>query len=72
MVPEPSLVELLAVVGAVAVFHTTPLAEMVPLPAVMLLPPLAADEAVMDVIAVVETEAGATATPDAVGAEAVR
>ena len=54
------------------VFHTTPLAEMVPPPAAMVFPPLAADEAVMDVIAEVETEAGATATPDVVGAEVVR
>lgn len=68
----PSPVELLAVVGAVDVFHTTPLAEMVPPPAAMVFPPLAADEAVMEVIAVVETEAGATATPDVVGAEVVR
>ena len=66
------MVELLAVVGAVAVFQTTPFAEMVPPPAAMLLPPLLADEVVIAEMAVVVTEAGLTAVPDAVGAEAVR
>ena len=72
MVPVPSLVELFAVVGAVAVFHTTPFAEIVPPPAVILLPPLLAEEAVTEEMAVVVTEAGLTAVADALGAEAVR
>ena len=72
VVPVPSLVELFAVVGAVAVFHTTPFAEMVPPPAAILPPPLLADEAVTEEMAVVVTEAGLTAVPVAVGAEAVR
>ena len=51
--PEPSFVELFAVVGAVAVFHTTPFAEMVPPLAEMLDPPVAADKLVIAEIAVV-------------------
>jgi len=72
VVPVPSLVELFAVVGAVAVFQTTPFAEMVPPPAVILLPPLLAVEAVTEETAVVVTDAGLTAVPAVVGAEAVR
>ena len=51
--PEPSFVELFAVVGAVVVFHTTPFAEMVPPLAETPDPPLAADELVIAEIAVV-------------------
>ena len=68
----PLLVELLASVGAVAVFQTTPLAEILPPPALTLLPPLFAVEAVMEEMAVVVTEAAVTARPDVVGADAVR
>ena len=68
----PSLVELFAVVGAVEVFHTTPLADIVPPPALIALPPLLAELDVIDVMAVVLTDAVATAVPDAVGADEVR
>ncbi len=72
-VPVPSVVELFAVVGAVEVFQTTPLAEMVPPFAEMPEPPLAADAFVMLVIAVVVVIAGfVIAVADAVGAEAVK
>jgi hypothetical protein len=63
---------LFANVGAVAVFQTTPFAEMLPPPALTALPPLVADDDVMEDIAVVATDAVVTATPDAVGADAVR
>jgi hypothetical protein len=67
------LVELLAVVGAADVFHTTPFAEMVPPLAEIPEPPLAADAFVMLVIAVVVVIAGfVTATAEAVGADVVR
>ena len=72
LVPVPSLVELFAVVGAVEVFHTTPLADIVPPPALIELPPLLAELEVIDVIDVVLTDAVATAVPDAVGADEVR
>ena len=68
----PLLVELLAIVGAVVVFQTTPLAEILPPPALTLLPPLFAVVAVMEEMAVVVTEAAVTARPDVVGADAVR
>ena len=55
-----------------AVFHTTPFAEMGPPPAAILLPPLLAVEAVTEEMAVVVTEAGLTAVPAVVGAEAVK
>ena len=72
-VPVPFVVELFAVVGAVEVFQTTPLAEMVPPFAEMPEPPLAADAFVMLVIAVVVVIAGfVIAVADAVGAEVVR
>ena len=70
-VPVPSFVELLANVGAVAVFHTTPLAEIVPPPALMALPP---DEAVLFVIeltAVVVTLGVATAVALAAGGRGI-
>jgi hypothetical protein len=69
----PSVVELLAVVGAVDVFHTTPLAEIVPPFAVIPEPPLLADELVIALIAVVVVMAGfVIAVADAVGAEVVK
>ena len=70
--PVPSLVELLAVVGAADVFHTTPLAEIVPPPALMALPPEEAVVLVIALAAVVVTLAVATAVAEAVGAEVVR
>ena len=73
VVPVPSFVELFAVVGAVEVFQTTPFAEMVPPLAEIPEPPLAADELVMLVMAVVVVIAGlVTATAEAVGADVVR
>ena len=66
------MVELLAVVGAVAVFHTTPLAEMVPPPALIALPPEEAVVLVIALAAVVVTLAVVTAVALAVGAEDVR
>ena len=71
-VPVPSLVELLAIVGAVAVFHTTPFAEMVPPPAASALPPDEAVVLVTELATVVVTLAVVTAVPDAVGADVVR
>jgi hypothetical protein len=66
-------VELLAVVGAVAVFHTTPLAEMVPPLAEIPDPPLDAEELVIADNAVVVVIAGLViAVDDVVGALAVR
>ena len=72
-VPVPFVVELFAVVGAVKVFQTTPLAEMVPPFAEMPEPPLAADAFVMLVIAVVVVIAGfVIAVAEAVGADVVK
>jgi len=71
-VPVPSFVELLAVVGAVAVFHTTPLADTLPPPALMALPPEEAVAFVIELAAVVVTLAVATAVAEAVGADDVR
>ena len=69
----PSLVELFAVVGRVAVFQTTPLAEMVPPPAEMPEPPELALLWVITEIAVVVVMVGLpTAVAEAVGAEVVR
>jgi len=72
VVPVPLLVELLAVVGAVDVFQTTPFAEMLPPPALIVLPPELAEELVIALAAVVVTLAVATAVAEAVGAEVVR
>ena len=72
VVPVPLLVELLAVVGAVDVFHTTPFAETVPPPELMALPPEEALELVIALTAVVVTLAVETAVADAVGADVVR
>ena len=71
-VPVPSLVELLAVVGAVDVFQTTPFAEIVPPPAARALPPDEAVVLVTELAAVVVTLAVVTAVADAVGADDVR
>ena len=70
--PVPSLVELLAVVGAVDVFHTTPFAEIVPPPAASALPPDEAVVLVTELAVVVVTLAVVTAVADAVGADVVR
>jgi hypothetical protein len=72
-VPVPSFVELFAVVGAVAVFHTTPFAEMVPPLAEIPEPPELALLLVMAEIAVVVVMVGLpTAVAEVVGADAVR
>ena len=71
-VPVPSVVELLAVVGAVEVFHTTPFAEIVPPPAASALPPDDAVVLVTELAAVVVTLAVVTAVAEAVGADVVR
>jgi len=54
------LVELLASVGAAAVFQTTPLAEILPPPALTALPPLLAADAVIALTAAVVTDAVTT------------
>ena len=72
-VPVPSVVELFAVVGAVAVFHTTPFAEMVPPLAEIPDPPELALLLVMAEIAVVVVTVGLpTAVAEVVGADVVR
>ena len=72
-VPVPSFVELFAVVGAVAVFHTTPFAEIVPPLAEIPDPPELALLLVMLEMAVVVVMVGLpTAVAEVVGADAVR
>ena len=72
-VPEPSFVELFAVVGKVEVFQTTPFAEMVPPFAEMPEPPELALLVVMAEIAVVVVMVGLpTAVAEVVGADVVR
>jgi len=72
-VPVPSLVELLAVVGVVDVFQTTPFAEIVPPLAEIPEPPLAADMLViLETAVVVVMEGFPTAVAFKVGALAVR
>lgn len=63
----------MAVVGEAAVFHTTPLADMLPLPALIPEPPELALPVVTEEIAVVVVMLGLpTAIAEAVGAEVVR
>jgi hypothetical protein len=67
------LVELFAVVGAVVVFQTTPLAEIVPPLAEIPEPPDVAEELVILEMAVVVVIAGVdTAVAVVVGADAVK
>ena len=63
----------MARVGVGAVFHTTPFARMLPLPAEIPEPPPEADDSLMEeIVVVVVTDGAFTAIAETVGAPAVR